>query len=75
MRREDREFRVERNELPIRLRYSPTIAYGFYFLRTPRGRMVLIPSQLEGKERKRRKGSLDEAMERLGEWVVEEAGG
>ena len=34
--------------------------------------MVLIPSQLEGKERKRRKGSLDVAMERLGEWVVEE---
>ena len=71
-RREDRELRVERNALPIRLRYSPTIAYGFYLLRTPRGRMVLIPSQLEGKERKRRKGSLDEAMERLGEWVVEE---
>ncbi len=72
VRREDREFRVERNELPIRLRYSPTIAYGFYLLRTPRERMALIPSQLEGKERKRRKGSLDGAMKRLGEWVVEE---
>ena len=34
--------------------------------------MVLIPSQLEGKERKHRKGSLDEAMERLREWMVEE---
>ena len=34
--------------------------------------MVLIPSQLEGKERKRRQGSLDGAMKRLGEWVVEE---
>lgn len=72
MRREEREFRVERNELPIRLQYAPKIAYGFYLLRTPRGRMTLIPSQLEGKERKHRKGSLDEAMERLREWMVEE---